>query len=1251
MRTITTLLFCFSLLVQSSVYAEVVTDGSLGAAVDLSGQMVIPQNLGTTANNNLFHSFSKFNVNTDESATFTGDSSLKNVISRVTGGQVSTIDGLLKSNVGTANFYFVNPAGVTFGSNATVDVPAAFHVSTANSVHFSDGSEFNTSNTSVNTLSVAEPTGFGFLNNQAGNIAIKDSQLNFAQGSAVSLTANNISLDNGYLSSSAGNIQMLATGGIATNVQHTTPSSQALAGRVEINNGSLLDTSGQLGGNITIQAGDVTVDNGSWVASDTNTSGSGNSGTISITSNRVSVLNAGQISSNTYDTGNAGTIDINAAELVLDGQGIGASIVSNAENNGIVNAGNAGAISVKANKLSVLNGGQIGSNTFGSGNAGSIGIDAHDILVDGAGIDTWISTAALDTGNAGTVTINSDRLTVLNGGKVSSSTWWTGQAGTVSITANDLKVSNGGWISNDTVGSGNAGAITIESIDTELNGGYISSDTYSTGHAGSVTVNSRHLNVLNSGSISSNTYDDTGNAGDIFVTADKVSLSKSGHISSDNTDGKGGDINFNVQQLTLKEGGVISTTTRGLGNAGTIVVQNATNVVIDGVDEQATLTRANGNTVIGQHSGFYLNTQGAGNGGNLRLNSQGLSVSDGGIISAVAVDSDGEVKNTASTSAGSLLINADTINLTGGGLIATSTSSAANAGSIIINAKDSLNISGQFDRILHSGISNVRVSDESGILSNASYLLNPNATQLGEGGNINLNTNVLALSNGGLVSVSTEGDKQAGNIDITAKQITLNNATIKATAERGSTGMAGSVTVTATKALRETNNASINSSTFGSGKAGDVNIKTPMLALESSADISALAGSGSSGATGVLNIEANTVNLSNGGKISVQNDGIAANPSTIKPSDLVLDIPYLNLQGGIITAATSGNVNAGNVIVKTQHPLALRAGASINSNTTGSGSAGNVTVMAPTITLDNSSISAAASQQSQGQTGNVKVTAGLGVYLTNNANISLKNEANSKNPRAIVPSSVSVSAPDIDLKNSSITTEATGNVDAGNININSSHWLTLDPSFITTTANTGNGGDITIKGGQLIKLQDSGFLTSVSGANSNGGNINVEADYLIMNTGVIQANAVGGAGGDITLKLNALIPSQNRVILGGKKVAWSPYQTGANVIQAASENGVSGAINVTSPQFDISASISGLDSSQLIRPSIDNTLCQNSAMLDSSLSRSGQGGIPIDESRYGFIPPANSVTNTDQHPEQHVNMPSGAAFPCATSQP
>ena len=106
---------------------------------------------GTVNGTNLFFSFSQFGIRTGDTAKFlcTGDcgavglgsgliapGSVTNVISRVTGGSSSDIYGTLTSTIGTANFWFFNPAGVVFGAGAVVNVPAAFHIGTANSVNF-----------------------------------------------------------------------------------------------------------------------------------------------------------------------------------------------------------------------------------------------------------------------------------------------------------------------------------------------------------------------------------------------------------------------------------------------------------------------------------------------------------------------------------------------------------------------------------------------------------------------------------------------------------------------------------------------------------------------------------------------------------------------------------------------------------------------------------------------------------------------------------------------------------------------------------------------------------------------------------------------------------------------------------------------------------------------------------------------------------------------------------------------------------
>ena len=87
--------------------------------------------------------------------TFTGSDSLQNVISRVSGNNSSIIDGILKSDIKNADFYFINPNGITFNANAQVDVPAAFHVSTADKMDFGKNG-----NPAVSFFLCRKPVGF-----------------------------------------------------------------------------------------------------------------------------------------------------------------------------------------------------------------------------------------------------------------------------------------------------------------------------------------------------------------------------------------------------------------------------------------------------------------------------------------------------------------------------------------------------------------------------------------------------------------------------------------------------------------------------------------------------------------------------------------------------------------------------------------------------------------------------------------------------------------------------------------------------------------------------------------------------------------------------------------------------------------------------------------------------------------------------------------------------------------------------------
>src|SRR3954468_19835788 len=191
-----------ALLAAAPVQAQIVTDGSVGRRESLSSsQMNIGADLGTQVGGNLFHSFEKFGIATGQSATFTGPGDIKNVISRVTGGEISNIDGRLASTVGQADLYFLNPAGVVFGPNATLDVPGSFHVSTAHELRFADGVSFSALDKTGSGLTVAPPEAFGFLDRPPGRIRVDQSQLQLKPGKTLSLVGGDLTIDGGQTGS------------------------------------------------------------------------------------------------------------------------------------------------------------------------------------------------------------------------------------------------------------------------------------------------------------------------------------------------------------------------------------------------------------------------------------------------------------------------------------------------------------------------------------------------------------------------------------------------------------------------------------------------------------------------------------------------------------------------------------------------------------------------------------------------------------------------------------------------------------------------------------------------------------------------------------------------------------------------------------------------------------------------------------------------------------------------------------------
>src|SRR5438445_2642352 len=115
--TLSLVLFIFvssaSVPAHAAFTSAITPDGSLGTSVAKNGT-TYDINDGTIKGTNQFHSFGRFSVGTGDIASFNGPVGILNILSRVTGGLQSQIDGTIRSTITSANLYLINPAGVLF---------------------------------------------------------------------------------------------------------------------------------------------------------------------------------------------------------------------------------------------------------------------------------------------------------------------------------------------------------------------------------------------------------------------------------------------------------------------------------------------------------------------------------------------------------------------------------------------------------------------------------------------------------------------------------------------------------------------------------------------------------------------------------------------------------------------------------------------------------------------------------------------------------------------------------------------------------------------------------------------------------------------------------------------------------------------------------------------------------------------------------------------------------------------------------
>ncbi len=185
------------------------TDGT-GTQVQFDGQTYRIDG-GTQAGANLFHSFQQFGLSASEIANFLANPDLQNILGRVTGGDPSIINGLIQVTGGQPNLYLMNPAGIVFGQQASLNVPADFIATTADQIGFANGEWFNAFGDNNYAQLIGTPNQFAFLSEQPAAI-VNAGELTVDSGQNLGLYGGTIA-NSGSLQAPGGSIILAAVPG------------------------------------------------------------------------------------------------------------------------------------------------------------------------------------------------------------------------------------------------------------------------------------------------------------------------------------------------------------------------------------------------------------------------------------------------------------------------------------------------------------------------------------------------------------------------------------------------------------------------------------------------------------------------------------------------------------------------------------------------------------------------------------------------------------------------------------------------------------------------------------------------------------------------------------------------------------------------------------------------------------------------------------------------------------------------------
>jgi CHAT domain-containing protein len=875
---------------------------------------------------NLFHSFTEFGLSPGQVANFLTNPNIQNILGRINGGNPSLINGLIQVTGGNSNLFLMNPSGIIFGPNATLNVPGSFNANTATGIGFGNNNWFSAIGSNNWATLVGTPNTFAFGNLQPGSI-VNAGNLTVPLGQNLTLIGGNV-VNTGQLSAPSGNITIAAVPGqnlvriaqsgnlLSLEVQPTANQSslpnnltqpilslpQLLTGKgVEQATGLVVNPNGDvvLTGNVAVPvAGETAIASGTL-----NVSGN-TGGTVNILGDKVGVI-GGNIDASGINGGGTvlvggdyqglGTVP-NAARTFVSGDStIKADAISNGDGGRVIVwadettrfkgnitargglvSGNGGFVEVSGKQSLDFQGAVDLRSTLGI--AGTLLLDPTDITID-ANVDAGGTLGGIFTPAAATSTINN--VTLQNQLALGSVTISTASAfanqGDITVNA---PIS---WATKNSLTLNANNKITINK-DITTQGGNI------TLNADSDNVNGGALNISNS-KIDTNGGNFEGNGQGDFLFGPGINVNNSiiktggGKIDLKGIGGNltgGNNVGISIDNSKLETTGSGNITLNGTG--GQVIFVKNEGIVVTGTSK---VTSTNGN----------ISLTGIGTGNGTGNNNNGININT--------------TSTVESTEAGSI-----TLNGTGGNGIDNNQGITIDD-SIVKSAGGNISLTGNSagTGINNNGVNiqnNATVESKS-VLGNGSITITGkggNGTDINEGININFGTTVRS-QNGDITLTGTgqgSGDNNTGiTIGGTLQSTGTGNVNLNGFGGNGIGDNNTGITIFGTVQSTGTGNVNLNG-IGGNGKNFNqgININFPGNVLSVNGDIN-LTGTGNGSETSNTGILIDGVVESTAGKVNLI--GVGGNGTDNNQGISINNVPksLVRSQNGDINLTGTGN--------------------------------------------------------------------------------------------------------------------------------------------------------------------------------------------------------------------------------------------------------------------------------------------------------------------------------------------------------